>query len=230
MKRVILALAFLLALTSGINAQITVQHDTVGATYYGSALNIHNPISTTSTTPVVVRWSVTNHNLPADWMNFDLGICDNQLCYGSNIFNGSTTQIDTAKNNKPIDLKLAINPGVTNGSFFVSVNIRDGVSTNKNVVFIINKWPTGVTTISKVEDDVTLYPNPANDNVNIVFDGGLNVKNVMVYNLIGKPVKVFKVSGNSAKLDINDVPSGIYFVRLLNAQGQIVATRKFTHY
>ena len=46
--------------------------------------------------------------------------------------------------------------------------------------------------------------------------------------MIGKPVMVYRVTGNSAKLNIESLPSGVYFVRMADAQGK-VTTRKFTH-
>jgi hypothetical protein len=74
-----------------------------------------------------------------------------------------------------------------------------------------------------------LYPNPAGAAVNVVFDDGAGVHSVAVISMLGKPVKVYKVSGNSARVEIDDVPAGVYFLRLMNGQGQVIATRRFNH-
>jgi hypothetical protein len=75
---------------------------------------------------------------------------------------------------------------------------------------------------------VSLYPNPANSEVNVVYDEAADIKSIGIYNIIGKLMTVYKVSGKSANLNIENIPAGIYFVRLLNGQGQVVVTRKFT--
>src|SRR5690606_15023804 len=115
-------------------------------------------------------------------------------------------------------------------SGWVSVKVFDPTAQlqSKTITFVGKKVATGVVDVTRSEDNVLLFPNPANDNINVVFPN-MEIKSIAVYNLIGKAVKIFKVNGNSAKLDIADVPSGIYFIRLMNDRGQIMATRKFTH-
>jgi hypothetical protein len=117
-----------------------------------------------------------------------------------------------------------------NSSAWIKVLAADTVNNySKTLTFIATKGPLGVVNIAKYDDDVILYPNPAKGSVNLVFDPSMGVKNIAIYNLIGKAVSVYKVVGNSAKLELDEIPSGIYFVRLINSQGKIVATRKFTH-
>ncbi len=83
--------------------------------------------------------------------------------------------------------------------------------------------------LSRVADEIVIYPNPAHDEVNIVYGADAGVKTIAIYNLIGKVVSVFKpIDNSSANLSIDNLPMGIYFVRLVNAQGAVVAARKFT--
>jgi hypothetical protein len=74
----------------------------------------------------------------------------------------------------------------------------------------------------------SLYPNPALNEINVVYDGSADVKDIAVYNLIGRVMMVYKVTGSSANLNIENIPAGIYFVRLLNTHGNVVITRRFT--
>jgi hypothetical protein len=74
-----------------------------------------------------------------------------------------------------------------------------------------------------------LYPNPAHNEVNLVYNTTADIKNIAVYNIIGKVIAVYKVTeNNSANLNLENLPSGIYFARLINSQGNVVVTRKFT--
>lgn len=206
-------------------------HDTVFAsTSANSVLTAHNALTTTQTTNLLYTWKVIDNNLPSDWLNDDFGICDGTTCYNSVNVMGGQTLFDTVRASKPIDMKISVRPGATNGTYFLSIQAKDVANTtNKKLTYVFNKWPNNVTTVSRSEDDVTVYPNPARESINVVFDENLGVKQVAVYNLIGKMVNVYRVTATSAKIDLSDVPSGIYFLRLMNAQGQIVATRKFTH-
>ena len=110
----------------------------------------------------------------------------------------------------------------------MTVSLKDfSTSETKTETFIVNKWPTSVPVVTN-DDDITIYPNPAREELNVVYSNTADVKNIAVYNIIGKVMNVYRVSGNSANLNLRNVPAGIYFVRLLNANGGVVATRKFT--
>ncbi len=77
--------------------------------------------------------------------------------------------------------------------------------------------------------EISMYPNPAHNELNVIFDAASDVKNILVYNIIGRVMSVYKITdSNSANLNLENIPSGIYFVRLINSHGEMVATRKFT--
>src|SRR5205085_5985859 len=88
----------------------------------------------------------------------------------------------------------------------------------------------GVSATAGVENlkitDVAIYPNPAKNELNIAFDPAFGARTVAVYNLIGKAIITAKVYGNSIKMDIEDIPVGIYFLRVIDAQGRVLTTRK----
>ena len=108
---------------------------------------------------------------------------------------------------------------------------QDTISgSSKTLTYIAYASSTGIKTTSS-SDDVVLFPNPAREAVNVIFDGRAGVKTIAIYNLIGKMVSpVYKPSGNnSAKIDVNEMPAGVYFIRLMDGQGRVVATRRFVH-
>jgi hypothetical protein len=71
-----------------------------------------------------------------------------------------------------------------------------------------------------------LYPNPATDGVLISLneDNSGKAWQVLVTDLAGREVKTTKISTNDLRLTTNDLPPGIYFVRLIRADE--VFTRK----
>lgn len=70
-------------------------------------------------------------------------------------------------------------------------------------------------------DNITIYPNPANNFINISTTG--NVSTVEVYNIVGKRVLSIKNIQNN-QVDITNLSTGMYMLRLTN--GTSVATKK----
>lgn len=129
---------------------------------------------------------------------------------------------------KKFVLSVFIVTGLLTTGYSQSV-VKDSVRGNDEIHNDVASSVTGIQSVNKTSDIVSLYPNPAGSELNVLFDGNAGIRNIIVYNMIGKPVTVYKVNGSSAKLDIENIPSGIYFIRLTDAQGHVMATRKFTH-
>jgi len=218
--------------------------DTVYFTVGGVAAINNNIINTTYAAGLVVKWHVIATNFPMDWQNGgSFGICDNNVCrYNTGdtaIWNNATHigttfvsstffpyALDTPGN---FELSLDLSTADTLGSHFVTVAVKDTIANyTRNFTFIVNKVPTGVPVINNQVNDIILYPNPANDELNVVYDASADIKSIAVYNIIGKVLAVYKVAGTGANLTLENIPSGIYFVRLCNSNGNVVATRKFT--
>ena len=249
-KTLLIALMFLGVLSPGfVKAQtFTVPYDTVFVTMPAGTNHIDafdNITNTTYASGMVINWRCTNSNFPADWCKSAvLGICDNKTCYANrgdtllwnrstmsgslmtSLTSGSGYALDTPGQ---FDLQLSLSPYSTSGSYFLTVNLADAASSySKNITFVVNRLTTGVTNVNKVSDEILLYPNPAINDLNVVYDASLDIKTIAVYNIIGKVMSVYKVPGTSANLNLENVPSGIYFLRLYNADGENVITKKFT--
>jgi hypothetical protein len=232
MKKALLTVVIFLSYiaSQSVNAQsFSVAHDTA-AGYTSTTIDVHNSVlNLSSTTSLIMAWKVTDSFVSGGW--HIVGLCDNNLCYPQPTT--ATHESLSINPSTPMDTKVQFDgTNAPNNSFcWVTIRYWDKNSpfVIKNITYIAYKNPTGVTGVTREDDDILLYPNPARDVVNVVFDGNAGIKSVAIYNMIGKVVSAYKVAGNSAKLEIDGIPSGIYFVRLLDAQGRIVATRKFTH-
>ena len=227
-------------LSLSANAQLFVtQYDTVKASvsYSTSLVNAITNISTDPTHKAIqLQWKIVATDFPANWRGGNLSISDNQYAYtnvagllwngtsGSTITSGSYDSAVIDDFHMQLDLTLA-----DAGTHYLTVNIKDTTGYNKNVVFVVTKSYLSVPVAAKSVDEVTIYPNPARNVVNVVFNENAGVKSAAVYNLIGKVEKTYLVSANSAMLDLENVPAGIYFIRLMDAHGNVVATRKFMH-
>lgn len=239
-KAILVFLSVVGVYTAQAQATFTTPADTLFAIMNSDeTVDVHNDITPTGTS-VFIDWHIIDQNVPASVLNANvLGICDNERCY---MYSGSNPGWSTIHSTKEIfandddrkSFKITLDPSVypssAMGPYYVTIMLMDHNSSySKNITFGIQRFPTSVSSVSKNADNISIYPNPAKNDINVVFNANSNIKNIAVYNLIGKVVSVYKVYGNSAKLDLSNVPSGIYFMRLVDNTGNVVATRKFTH-
>ncbi|OSZ82332.1 hypothetical protein CAP35_03430 [Chitinophagaceae bacterium IBVUCB1] len=233
MKKFILTLTALVAMAVQADAQtFTFQKgDTVKAVASESGVELKNNVTNTTSGTYKITWKIIYHNLPAapsKW-NTGFGLCDNKLCYANTILTGtSQTSVDvTAGSTMPFYITYSDLAGATEtGPLYISVELTQG-SFKDTCTFVLSKWATSVNNISNKSDNISLYPNPATNEVNVIFNGMNDVKSVGIYNLIGKLQSIYKVSGTSANINVENLPSGIYLMRLMDNQGHPVAVRKF---
>ena len=74
---------------------------------------------------------------------------------------------------------------------------------------------------------ITFYPNPVRDNLNIKFkERGTYV--ITIYNVVGTKVKYKRIEDdNFLKLDVSDLPKGMYFLSFEPGNGKVI-TKTFT--
>ncbi len=86
----------------------------------------------------------------------------------------------------------------------------------------ITQTTTGLN--SYLENNISLYPNPANDYIDVRVDE-LNVTNMEVYDVYGKLINTVNVIDNPTRINVSGLATGMYFVRVTTEQG--VATKSF---
>ena len=256
MKKILLALmvavslmpAMLKAQSTTPTTSFTVAHDTVFMNVITSA-DSNDLITNITGDTLILKWRVVSApTFPPDWYTATaLSICDDASCRdntGGVLWNGTTGNMfsSTYPPNATHDTVEAFGffpdlTGASGGTRAITINIADstrGKSSygfSKQIVFMVTHpgVPTAVSSIVNTDNNVALYPNPAKDELNIVYSPAADVKTITVYNIIGKIMAVYKVSNPAgANLNIENMPSGIYFVRLVNSNGEQVTTRRFT--
>lgn len=98
----------------------------------------------------------------------------------------------------------------------------------------LSEWTSSITATSSNEigiadhlaDCIHLYPNPVRDYVDVVLDGNmLDIQNVEVYDVYGKLVNTQDVTAVPTRINVSDLASGMYFVRMRTSAG--TATKSF---
>ena len=69
-------------------------------------------------------------------------------------------------------------------------------------------------------DKIKIYPNPAQDKI---YFSNLeeNIYEGELINLDGKKLKIFQISSRNQNLDINDIPNGMYIVKLISHSKEV---------
>jgi len=89
------------------------------------------------------------------------------------------------------------------------------------------QWPVGIEEVNlPLDQTLAIYPNPAHDF--LYFEIGQPVRGnvqTQIYDLFGR--LVYNQTSNSRTVPIQDLPAGMYMIKLLNDQGGNIGTSKF---
>ena len=239
MKKITLLAAFIVSLVSSsatFAQSISMKSGDTAKVLYTTPgdIQVNDWIVNNNSYSIKVKWVVNAYYADPNWV-FD-GFCDNHSCYGALSTNpiGLSGTSDAIGGKLSADAHAFLNGDAAgkNTKAYVTVQFTDtsfGGSTI-NGTYYAYKDATGIITITKSEDNISIYPNPAQGYIDVRYSSNDDVKNIAIYNLIGKLVSVYKVSSNtSAHCEFNDeMPSGIYLARITDSRGNVIATRKFT--
>ncbi len=100
-------------------------------------------------------------------------------------------------------------------------NFRGGLNfygTRKNAPVIYS----GIANNSKVSEytNISVYPNPANELLNVIYTGINDQKTYIIYNLLGQEFMSGMIAQNRSEIHIQELPSGIYILKLTSENGQ----------
>lgn len=242
MKKMILGMflaAGFLASKSASAQYFVVDTDTSKSKWMAPTYSVEGKIRVTIPSsvsgPVQIDWNVTSIVEPSGW-NWS-GFCEPSSL-------GSCWTPDADMKGGKLYATGSMAPGYSNTfksdfdgdaaadytAAYVTINLAYASQTKK-IVFAAYKTPTGISTSVLKDADVNIFPNPANNFIDVMYASSADVKSITVYNLIGKAVSVYKVTDkNSAHCEFPaDMPSGIYIVRVADSRGNVIATRKITH-
>ncbi len=106
----------------------------------------------------------------------------------------------------------SVNPGVAASKFRV---YQLGFQ-NNNDTFQLNANTVGATAIkelSKITENVILFPNPANDNINL-FKSNETIKQINIYDYAGGLVHNYLFEMGNQNINISDLQKGLYMIEV----------------
>jgi hypothetical protein len=185
---------------------------------YGSLYNLSTDVKN-------VRLTFELVDSPAEWIIL--------LCDDANCFSGQSGGNFAAPEPLVIDVddyslwKMSVRPFQTEGCGKIVFNFYDDSDTN--TITHSEEFDICVTGIVSTKDfdnkvsNLNVYPNPVRSTINISDDS--IVDEVVIYNLLGKPVKRFNTMMNNS-LDLSELRDGVYLVGMYNEEQGLLKTSR----
>jgi hypothetical protein len=73
---------------------------------------------------------------------------------------------------------------------------------------------------------ISIYPNPATNFISINKDE--NVRDIAIFNLVGRKLKTFQNVEKDEHYDISELPVGMYLVQIIDNGKKILTTQRIT--
>lgn len=108
---------------------------------------------------------------------------------------------------------------------FPVIEIDHDAGGNAQSVTYLNASPVGVTEEIANESGVSVYPNPAKDQ--ITFITNVNASNIQVFDITGKLMATHKLNSNQTTLSVTDIDNGVYFYTVYDLNGAVIGSDKF---
>ena len=105
---------------------------------------------------------------------------------------------------------VVIIPSLPAGNYSITKN-------NVTNLYYIKTAYSNLSTNQFTKKDLTLYPNPVSNELYLIINNDIVVENISLFDLSGKLLK--SVTGNINSIDMSDVMSGNYFVRIITNDG-----------
>lgn len=174
---------------------------------------------TPDSTGITFGWEAIENTIPVEWT---YSLCDYTNCYSGIPANGTMTPISTASMQAGTKgfLKITVDPADVSGTAVVRFKIFNtgDVSAADTITFNFNHVSTaGIASTENGTFDI--YPNPANDVLNI--SNGFDTETSWsIVDMSGRVYESGVVSANSTSvLKVSDLSTGIYFVKYMGSDG-----------
>ena len=169
---------------------------------------------------ITVMWKRNIIELKEGW---ETAVCDKNLCYVPSY--GETSAADGTNlvlvPGEESNFDVHVYPDGTEGFAIVEVTATDINNAENTVTGRYEFNQNSTSTINFNRTDIRIYPNPTIDFISI--SEADQVKRLIIYNIVGRPVKFFNANFHN-RYDVMDLPTGMYLVRLMGKNDRTIKT------
>ena len=223
-KFILISFLFFLQILRGTTQNITItlmpQIVNAGVNIDSFEVKAKAIFKNTSASTKKFVWRRTIIAMTSGWQSL---VRDAKGCWASTV-NDAPEQIELAPN-ATSNIDAYIRPNHISGAATIEIKVYEvGNETNAITGRYLFSTTTSTKDAGKTGVSIKIFPNPATDYFSIQDDNEV-VERVVVYNMIGRAVKNYLTSTNTNNhYTLNDLPEGLYIIRLLNSRGATVKT------
>jgi PKD repeat protein len=182
-----------------------------GATLYSDFTGLTvNLVPGSAYSVTLAPHTISQRNFWRIWIDFDM----------DGDFEDSGEQVFAVNNKKGIATGTITIPLTASGSTRMRITEKTGgsptsceVFTNGEVEDYAVSFTSGpVVATRQSELGIELFPNPANDRLNIVLSGNAENVNIKVYNAFGQILDNFNITSDRTSINLTTYPHGIYYI------------------
>lgn len=194
-------------------------------------LELYINLSNTGTDTLRLKWFRTVISQPENW---ETQVCDNIRCWLSPVYSNFDDDLGVFEpmilppdSTYEMILYLLPNSQEGSGSYQLDFSFTENPDSIVSSVSVSANVAANATSTYTVEElnNVYIYPNPVSNQFRISNDSYVN--QVEIINMLGRKVKVFE-SYSGAQYDIIDLPQGVYLVRLIDRNNELIKTMRMS--
>lgn len=190
----------------------------------------HTVMTNATTETLQLRWTVSKINVPGMWYG---QLCDNNGCYPWEV---STNVTDFTS-----DPTLDLAPGDTSlmdfgirhrgeagtGTYEIKVTtVQDTATVLGTITYEFTVESDGTSSINEFNKAaVKVFPNPTDSYFTLTENP--YVKEVQIFNIVGKRM-LFTPYQDGTAVNVSSFPNGLYLVRMLDRDGEVLKTTRLT--
>ena len=149
------------------------------------------------------------------YFTFDDGVNGDELWQSDGTLTGTKmiTDIGLGSQTSWIDYLIPVSNANNSRLYFTST---------KKTGLLYIKDDAVITKTNKYEKEVDfiIYPNPANEVINIKIKNEFNGSKITLYNILGETVLEDEMTTNQLQINTNYLKSGVYFITIQNNNSQ----------
>jgi len=180
-------------------------------TLQGMQNNIDFVIQTSTTCDTVSNQSLINKNL--NWAN---GNVQRTLAYRDGFTGNWYYPFGVLKDNF-IGFRI-VYPSDTAYGWILIKPYADLIKS-----FAIQKTATGIKQVANINEQVIVYPNPAQNSLRVTVNDE-QIAEIKMYDVLGKELRceILDMRGNAAPIDVSNLSNGVYFIQVKTESGTTV--------
>lgn len=159
----------------------------------------------------LIDWKFISKIISQD-ITIDLGVNNPYTITPEAIDNGSF-------DNCSLSLSIDINTFDIIGVFPVTLTAEDGFQSATSIANVTVIDST-IVVIDNELSNLKIYPNPTNDLIFLEINNSIIVKNIKVYDLMGKLLVTY--NKRPQNISLNNYSNGLYFIKINSDKGSII--------